>query len=213
MEHFSQHLIWRRKARGWAGQFPAPRPPWSWGTCLVRRTKDLTSHAMKVTGLSWSAKAEMPREQRRLLGRHCLSYQGHRLGVLEGPGIRPGPGFPEGPHHDTGRNFPPRWAEVPVLYWSKFDGAGDSYAYLPAGHACLFVRAAPQTPPPHWPETAPAPKAVSRKKKLCQRHLAAMTLVWQWWTSSQSQSLKHRPQDVKTHPLMMRGKARWATEM
>ena len=38
--------------------------------------KDLTSHAMKVTGLSWSAKAEMPREQRRLLGRHASAIKG-----------------------------------------------------------------------------------------------------------------------------------------
>lgn len=35
----------------------------------------LTSHAMKVTGLSWCAKAEVPREQRRLLGRHASSLK------------------------------------------------------------------------------------------------------------------------------------------
>jgi hypothetical protein len=37
--------------------------------------KDLTSHAMKVTGLSWCAKAEMPRDQRRLLGRHASAIK------------------------------------------------------------------------------------------------------------------------------------------
>lgn len=35
----------------------------------------LTSHAMKVTGLSWCSKAEVPREQRRLLGRRASSLK------------------------------------------------------------------------------------------------------------------------------------------
>ena len=35
----------------------------------------LTSHSMKATTLSWSAKAEMPREQRRILGRHSSTVQ------------------------------------------------------------------------------------------------------------------------------------------
>ena len=37
--------------------------------------KDLTSHSLKTTCLSWAAKAEMPREQRRLLGRHASALQ------------------------------------------------------------------------------------------------------------------------------------------
>ena len=36
----------------------------------------LTSHSLKATTLSWSAKAEMPREQRRILGRHAATVQG-----------------------------------------------------------------------------------------------------------------------------------------
>ena len=42
---------------------------------LQSRDKDLTSHSLKVTGISWAAKAEIPREQRRLLGRHSSSLQ------------------------------------------------------------------------------------------------------------------------------------------
>ena len=42
---------------------------------LQSSDRDLTSHSLKVTGLSWSAKAEIPREQRRLLGRHASSLQ------------------------------------------------------------------------------------------------------------------------------------------
>ena len=36
----------------------------------------LTSHSLKATTLSWAAKAEMPREQRRILGRHAATVQG-----------------------------------------------------------------------------------------------------------------------------------------
>ena len=36
---------------------------------------NLTSHALKVTGLSWAAKAELSREHRRLLGRHASSFK------------------------------------------------------------------------------------------------------------------------------------------
>ena len=42
---------------------------------LQSSDRDLTSHSLKVSGLSWSAKAEIPREQRRLLGRHASSLQ------------------------------------------------------------------------------------------------------------------------------------------
>ena len=31
---------------------------------------NLSSHSLKATALSWAAKAEVPREQRRILGRH-----------------------------------------------------------------------------------------------------------------------------------------------
>eukprot|EP00435_Cladocopium_sp_Y103_P014918 s3673_g3.t1 len=37
--------------------------------------RDLTSHSLKATCLSWAAKGETPREQRRLLGRHASSIQ------------------------------------------------------------------------------------------------------------------------------------------
>lgn len=37
--------------------------------------KNLTSHSLKTTCLSWAAKAELPRDQRRLLGRHASSLQ------------------------------------------------------------------------------------------------------------------------------------------
>ena len=36
---------------------------------------DLTSHSLKATCLSWAAKAELPRDQRRLLGRHASAIQ------------------------------------------------------------------------------------------------------------------------------------------
>ena len=36
----------------------------------------LSSHSLKATALSWAAKAEVPREQRRILGRHSSSVQG-----------------------------------------------------------------------------------------------------------------------------------------
>ena len=36
----------------------------------------LSSHSLKATTLSWAAKAEVPREQRRILGRHSSSVQG-----------------------------------------------------------------------------------------------------------------------------------------
>ena len=35
----------------------------------------LTSHSMKSTTLSWSSKAEMPREYRRILGRHSSAVK------------------------------------------------------------------------------------------------------------------------------------------
>jgi hypothetical protein len=35
----------------------------------------LTSHSLKATTLSWAAKAEIPREQRRILGRHASTVQ------------------------------------------------------------------------------------------------------------------------------------------
>ena len=38
-------------------------------------SKDLTSHSLKVTGLSWAAKAEIDRDMRRLLGRHSSSLR------------------------------------------------------------------------------------------------------------------------------------------
>ena len=37
--------------------------------------KNLTSHSLKTTCLSWAAKAELPRDQRRLLGRHASALQ------------------------------------------------------------------------------------------------------------------------------------------
>ena len=37
--------------------------------------KGVTSHSLKATALSWAAKAEVPREQRRLLGRHSSALQ------------------------------------------------------------------------------------------------------------------------------------------
>ena len=35
----------------------------------------LSSHSLKATTLSWASKAEMPREQRRILGRHSTAVQ------------------------------------------------------------------------------------------------------------------------------------------
>jgi hypothetical protein len=44
--------------------------------CLLQiDDRDVTSHSLKTTCLSWAAKAELPREQRRLLGRHSLALQ------------------------------------------------------------------------------------------------------------------------------------------
>ena len=44
--------------------------------CLLQiDDRDVTSHSLKTTCLSWAAKAELPREQRRLLGRHSSSLQ------------------------------------------------------------------------------------------------------------------------------------------
>jgi hypothetical protein len=37
---------------------------------------NLTSHSLKATTLSWAAKAEVPRDQRRILGRHAAAVQG-----------------------------------------------------------------------------------------------------------------------------------------
>ena len=42
---------------------------------LQSEDKSLTSHSLKTTCLSWTAKAEVPREQRRLLGRHSSTLQ------------------------------------------------------------------------------------------------------------------------------------------
>eukprot|EP00435_Cladocopium_sp_Y103_P017619 s1836_g4.t1 len=42
---------------------------------LVCYDHDLTSHSLKATCLSWAAKAELPREQRRLLGRHFSAFR------------------------------------------------------------------------------------------------------------------------------------------
>ena len=36
----------------------------------------LSSHSLKATTLSWASKAEIPREQRRILGRHSSAVQG-----------------------------------------------------------------------------------------------------------------------------------------
>ena len=49
-------------------------------TMLIRHflkvdDRSVTSHSLKATTLSWAAKAEVPREQRRLLGRHSSSLQ------------------------------------------------------------------------------------------------------------------------------------------
>lgn len=38
--------------------------------------QSLTSHSLKATTLSWAAKAELPREHRRVLGRHAAAVQG-----------------------------------------------------------------------------------------------------------------------------------------
>ena len=38
--------------------------------------KNLSSHSLKATALSWAAKAEIPRDQRRILGRHTDAIQG-----------------------------------------------------------------------------------------------------------------------------------------
>ena len=44
--------------------------------CLLQiDDRDVTSHSLKTTCLSWAAKAERPREQRRLLGRHSSALQ------------------------------------------------------------------------------------------------------------------------------------------
>lgn len=44
--------------------------------CLLQiDDRDVTSHSLKTTCLSWAAKAELPREQRRLLGRHSSALQ------------------------------------------------------------------------------------------------------------------------------------------
>lgn len=36
---------------------------------------NLSSHSLKATALSWASKAEMPRDQRRILGRHSSATQ------------------------------------------------------------------------------------------------------------------------------------------
>ena len=38
--------------------------------------QNLSSHSLKATTLSWAAKCELPREQRRILGRHAATVQG-----------------------------------------------------------------------------------------------------------------------------------------
>ena len=43
---------------------------------LKSSDENLTSHSLKATALSWAAKAEVPREQRRVLGRHAAAVQG-----------------------------------------------------------------------------------------------------------------------------------------
>ena len=44
--------------------------------CLLQiDDRDVTFHSLKTTCLSWTAKAELPREQRRLLGGHSSSLQ------------------------------------------------------------------------------------------------------------------------------------------
>ena len=50
-------------------------------TCILKgflQTDDpgLSSHSLKATTLSWSSKGEMPREYRRILGRHAATVQG-----------------------------------------------------------------------------------------------------------------------------------------
>ena len=39
------------------------------------KTRALSSHSLKATTLSWASKAEVPREHRRILGRHSSAVQ------------------------------------------------------------------------------------------------------------------------------------------
>ena len=126
--------------------------------------KDLTSHALKVTGLSWSAKAEMPREQRRLLGRHASALKDTDSVYSRDLAFAPVRAFQKVLTMIQGGVFHPDEPRSQYFTGTNLMAPGTPMPmFQPATPA--FARAAPQTPPPQWHDAALTPKVLATEMK------------------------------------------------